>query len=268
MFNSFSNVTTTRVHAVDGDVGPVMDVLFDDRDWVMRYLVVDAGTWLAEREVLISPYSIKQPVGRDGLIDVALTRRLVRASPALDIDQPVSRQQEQEFRRHYHYPAYWDGGGLWALGALPYPSIAPHPDAAHGALADQQAVDMQLRSAEQVCGYEVLGADQGIGVVEDFIFDDESWQIRYLVVDMQGEPPDARRVLIGRPWVERIDWAGQRIHLAMTREQAGHGPTEQDLAAIHRGDEVLRHANHWRPGPGNAASGAPVVSLPLPKAWP
>ena len=248
MFNSFSHVTAARVHAVDGDVGPVQDVLFDDRDWVVRYLVVDAGTWLAERDVLISPYSIKQPARQDGVIDVALTRRLVRSSPALDIDQPVSRQQEQEFRRHYHYPAYWDGGGLWALGPLPYPSIAPLPDTTRATAAVGRPAGMQLRSAEQVCGYEVLGTDQAIGIVDDFVFDDESWQIRYLVVDTQGWWPGGRQVLIGRPWVDRIDWAAQQIQLAMTREQVRHSPAYQDVASIHRDYEVRLHENYRRAG--------------------
>ena len=46
MFNSASHVTTARVRAADGDIGPVMDLLLDDRSWVVRYLLVDAGCWL------------------------------------------------------------------------------------------------------------------------------------------------------------------------------------------------------------------------------
>lgn len=247
MFYSVSHVTAAHVKAVDGDIGPIDDALFDDRHWVIRYLVVDAGSWLAERDVLISPYSVKQPVGHDGVINVALTRRLIRSSPPLDIERPVSRQQEQAFERHYHYPAYWDGGGLWALGAMPYPSVAPRLD------ADQQMVgnypaDMQLRSTEQVCSYEVQATDHGIGQVQDFVFDDESWQIRYLVVDTQSWWPGGRKVLIALPWVDRIDWARQRIHVSLTREQVKRSPVYQDVATIHRDYEVLLHANYQRPG--------------------
>lgn len=247
MFNSVSHVTAGHVMAVDGDIGPIEDVLFDDRDWVIRYLVVDAGIWLAERDVLISPYSIKQPVGQDRVIHVALTRRLIRSSPPLDIEKPVSRQQEQAFERHYHYPAYWDGGGLWALGAMPFPSVAPRPQAAQEA-ASAYPADMQLRSTEQVCSYEVETTDHGIGQVLDFVFDDESWQIRYLVVDTRSWWPGGRKVLIALPWVDRIDWARQQIHVSLTREQIKCSPVYQDVASIHRDYEILLHANYQRPG--------------------
>lgn len=247
MFNSISHITAAHVKAVDGDIGPVEDALFDDRHWVIRYLVVDAGTWLAERDVLISPYSVKQPVGRDGVIDVALTRRLVRTSPALDIDRPVSREQEQEFLRHYHYPAYWNGGGLWALGATPYPSVAPPPHVDRVPARDYPA-DMQLRSVEQMLGYEVEALGHSIGQVQDFVFDDDSWQIRYLVVDTHSWWPGGRPVLVGRPWVDRIDWAGQQIHVALTRDQVKCSPVYQDVASIHRDYEVRLHENYQRPG--------------------
>lgn len=247
MFNSVSHVTTAHVQAVDGDIGPVEDVLFDDSGWVIRYLLVDAGRWLAERQVLISPYSVKQPVGRDRVIDVALTRRLVRSSPARDSDLPVSREQEREFLRHYHYPAYWDGGGRWALGAMPYPSIAPPPTADRGAASGYPA-GMQLRSAGQMEGFEVLAVGQAIGQVHDLVFDDESWQIRYLVVDTQSWWPSGRKVLLGLPWVDRIDWARLEIHVALTREQIKCSPAYQDIASLHRDYEVLLHANYQRAG--------------------
>jgi len=197
--------------------------------------------------VLISPYSIKPPAGQNGLIDVALTRRLVRTSPALDIDRPVSIEQEWEFLRHYHYPAYCDGGGLWALGTTPYPSIAPL-QRADLRTADNYPAGMQLRSAEQVSSYEILAVDHDIGQVQDFVFDAESWQIRYLVVDTHSWWPGGRKVLIGLPWVERIDWTRQQIHVTLTREQVKCSPAYQDVASIHRDYEILLHANYRRTG--------------------
>lgn len=248
MFNSVSHLTAARVQAVDGDIGPVEDLLFDDHHWAIRYLVVDAGTWLAERDVLISPYSIKQPVGRDRLIQVALTRRLIRSSPPLDIERPVSREQEQAFERHYHYPAYWDGGGLWALGAMPYPSMARPPHAGDPEAACTYPAGMQLRSTEQTSGYEVQAIDHGIGQVQDFVFDDESWQIRYLVVDTRSWWPGGRQVLIALSWLDRIDWARQQIHVSLTREEVRCSPAYQDVASIHRDYEIQLHASYQRPG--------------------
>ena len=247
MLNSVSHVTRAHVRAVDGDVGPVDDVLFDDRSWAIRYLVVDAGSWLNERDVLISPYSIKQPVGQGEQIDVALTRRLVRTSPDVDAHRPVSRQQERELLHHYHYPEYWDGAGLWALSAMPFPRVTPlvHDDAAPGG----GPKDMQLRSAEQVSSYEVHATGNTIGQVQDFVFDDDSWLIRYLVVDTHSWWPGGGKVLIGLHWLDRVDWARQQIHVTLTREQVRSSPVHEGTASsIHRDFETRLHANYQRPG--------------------
>jgi hypothetical protein len=247
MFNSASHITTAHVKAVDGDIGPVEHLLFDDHQWVIRYLVVDAGTWLADRDVLISPYSIVQPLRWDRVVDVALTRRLVRTSPALDVGQPISHENEQEFRRHYHYPAYWEGGGLWALGAVPYPSVAPLPTVDRLTSAPFPE-GMRLRSNAQLEGFEVHAVDGCIGEVEDLIFDDQSWVIRYLVVDTKSWWPGGRRVLVGLPWVDRMDWDRQQIHVTLSREQVKCSPGYQDVASIHRDYEISLHVNYQRQG--------------------
>lgn len=55
-------------------------------------------------------------------------------------------------------------------------------------------------------------------------------------------------MLVGRPWVDRIDWAGQRIHVTLTRDQLRSSPVYQDAAAIQRDYEIHPHANYQRPG--------------------
>ena len=47
--------------ATDGAIGHVKDFYFDDEAWVIRYLVVDTGSWLSSRKVLISPIAIGHP---------------------------------------------------------------------------------------------------------------------------------------------------------------------------------------------------------------
>jgi len=255
LFNSISHLIETQAHAVDGDLGPIRDALFDDHRWAIRYLVVNARAWLAEREVLISPYSIKQPVGHDRRVEVALTRRLVAASPDMDTELPITRKQERELMRHYHYPEYWHGDGLWALRAMPAPKLSPLPFSAprvpHAAAAGEGEgglVDLPLRSAEGILDFEVRAADNTLGRVQDVVFDDESWLIRYLVVDTHGWWPRGRKVLVGLHWVDRVDWTLQHMHVTLTRDQVRASPAYQDVASIHRDYEVQLHANYLRPG--------------------
>ena len=96
MLNSVSHLKGSTITATDGAIGHVKEAYFDDQAWAIRYLVVDAGTWLEGRDVLIPPYSVKQPVGSVKNIDVYLTRKQVEACPAIATHLPVSRRHEQE----------------------------------------------------------------------------------------------------------------------------------------------------------------------------
>ena len=67
---------------------------FDDRQWVVRYLIVETGSWLASRKVLISPFAIDHPDWTGKVLPVSITKEQVKNSPDIDTDKPVSRQNE------------------------------------------------------------------------------------------------------------------------------------------------------------------------------
>jgi hypothetical protein len=48
----------SSIEASDGEIGTIKDVCFDNHRWAVRYLAIDTGRWLVEREVLISPISV------------------------------------------------------------------------------------------------------------------------------------------------------------------------------------------------------------------
>ncbi len=253
MFQSTKKLSDSRVTAKDGDIGQVHDAFFDDRSWAIRYLVVDTGSWLNERKVLISPYSVKPPIGGDRHIHVDLTQQQVKDSPDVDTHQPVSRQNERDFLGYYDYPEYWSGGGLWAMGAMPYPAAAfmspAELEVSRAARErDFKAAEVNLRSSNHVTGYEIEASDGNIGRVDDFVFDEDSWAIRYLVVDTSNWWPMGRKVLIGIHWTDSIDWATQKIHVGLTRAQVQSSPEFDDLSSIAREYETRLHKNYQRPG--------------------
>ena len=92
------------IHATDGTIGHVQDFYFDDEAWVIRYLVVDTGTWLSSRKVLISPVAIGRPNWIEKILPVSITKEQVKQSPDIDTDKPVSRQNEVEYLGYYGYP--------------------------------------------------------------------------------------------------------------------------------------------------------------------
>ena len=58
MLNKAKELKGYKLNALDGDIGHVKEFYFDDRHWTIRYLVAETGTWLADRQVLISPYAL------------------------------------------------------------------------------------------------------------------------------------------------------------------------------------------------------------------
>ena len=49
MLRSVKNLEGYAIGGTDGEIGHAKDFYFDDRAWVVRYLVVDAGTYHAQR---------------------------------------------------------------------------------------------------------------------------------------------------------------------------------------------------------------------------
>jgi hypothetical protein len=250
MLNSISHLEGATVAATDGEIGHIEQAFFDDQAWVIRYLVVDTGSWLSGREVLISPFAVTQPLGSGKIVEVALTRNQVKTSPPIDTHRPVSRRHEQETLRHYDYPDYWAGGGLWAFSDLPTLPI-PQTTGDNEAAARDEVVppeDVHLRSSLAVKGYRIQAEDDSIGHVQGFIFDDESWAIRYLVVDTRNWWPGGTKVLVATRWIDRIDWAESTVHVKLTREQVKASPVYDEATPVRREYEKRLHDAYKRIG--------------------
>src|SRR5580698_4198641 len=58
VLRSMQELEGFAIHATDGAIGHVSDFYFDDHTWVVRYLVVQTGSWLLSRKVLISPVAL------------------------------------------------------------------------------------------------------------------------------------------------------------------------------------------------------------------
>jgi len=258
MLRSVNEIHDSRINATDDQLGHVKEAYFDDDVWTIRYLVVDTGNWLTGRKVLISPYSIRTPLTEGKLIDVSLTREQVRNSPDVETHKPVSRQHERDYMAYYGYPSYWEMGGVW--GTMDYP-LFPYAedlkqDARRTALereplpnqADQNNEDSHLRSTADVSGYDIQASDGSIGHVEDFIFDDESWSIRYLVVDTVNWWPGGRKVLVATQWIDSIDWELRKVVTSLTRDAVQNSPEYKAGALLDRQYEEMLHQSHQRDG--------------------
>jgi len=241
MLRSLKGIEKYKVSATDGDVGSVANFLVDDVGWAVRYLVVDTGGLLGGREVLITPIAFREvdyPANRFRLL---LTIDKIKASPSVNLDLPVSRQYESEYNGYYGYPGYWGWGGLWGPGRSPGGLASGEPDASRSRLGEPPG-DAHLRSAKDVTGYHIEATDGAIGHVKDFLVDDETWEVRYMVVATANWWP-GKSVLISPAWATRISWLDRKVYVGMTREairtSPEWNPTQQVAAAYEQ--ELYRH---------------------------
>ncbi|KAE8755466.1 PRC-barrel domain containing protein [Paraburkholderia madseniana] len=255
MLRSIKSLHGCTVAARDGDIGSVDDVYFDDEAWGVRYLVVDTGNWMRERQVLISPYSAKHMDRESGTVHVHLARQQVRDSPNIDTHKPVSRQHETEYLLYYGYPTYWGGLNLWGMGSSPAFDIKDvPPDPASEALPrpdpdpHQAPVDVHLHSTNAVEGYHIEVADGSIGHVSGFIFDDVAWAIRYLTVDTRNWWPGGKEVLVATRWIDLIDWVGSTVSTRLSRDAIRSSPEYDDSVPLTRDYEKRLHEFHGRDG--------------------
>lgn len=227
MLRSVKELHGYPILASDGEIGKVDEFYFDDEEWRIRYLVVDIGKWLSGQRVLISPAVLGQPNQMTHVLPVTLTQEQVNDSPDIDQDKPVSRQPKIE---------YWPG-----LGIPTNPGVAGLYAAAQS-VADkdeEHKPDPHLRSTREVIGYHIQARDGQIGHVEDFIVDDETWKIRYLVVNTRNWLP-GKKVLVEPRWVDRVSWAGSKVFVALLRASIKDKPGYDLLALAKR--EAKRHA--------------------------
>jgi hypothetical protein len=76
-----STITGCSIEAKDGEIGSISDLLFEDDSWSVRWLVVDTGTWLSGREVLLPTSHLMTATAGVTAIPVELTKDQVKDSP-------------------------------------------------------------------------------------------------------------------------------------------------------------------------------------------
>lgn len=213
------------IGGTDGEIGKVKEFYFDDQSWTIRYLVVETGTWLFGKEVLVSTEAVLTPDWNGKVFPVNLTKEQIKNSPDIDTDKPVSRQHEIELYNYYPWTSYWGGGG-WAggMGTTGMISAATPPlETAIQENTAKQGGDPHLRSTVHVAGYNIKATDGEIGDVEDFILDDSNWKIDYMLVDTGNWFP-GKKVIISPNLVKEVEWDKALVVVKATEEQVKNSP--------------------------------------------
>ncbi len=260
MLRNSKDLEGCAIGATDGTIGEVKDLYFDDEAWIIRYLVVSTGTWLANRKVLISPFALSQPQWALKLLRASLTKEQVKNSPDIDTDKPVSRQHEAQYLKYYRYPAYWGGAAAWGVGPSPnlmpmgaeydWPADSYGQQAEHdGAEAKQhQGDDPHLRSCNAVLKYHIHASDGYLGHVAGLLVDDETWAIRYLVVDTSNWWL-GHQVLVAPQWIRDVNWFSSNVSVDLSRKTLKDAPPYDAGSGLDRQQEITLFEYYGSPGP-------------------
>ena len=226
MLRSIKQLYGEKLRASDGEIGHVKDFYFDDQKWVVRYAVVDTGSWLLDRLVLISPHAFGNLDQNRGFLLVNLTRQQIENSPPIESHKPVSRQYEEEYYRYYGWPSYWMGEGIWGMNAFPMVRPPPYPlpsEVAEESDSARNANDPHLRSTHAVTGYHLQTSEETIGHVTDFMMDDKSWAICHLVVET-GTWFSGKEIVISPSHIDRISYEDSKVFVNLTKEAILQAP--------------------------------------------
>ncbi len=85
--------------------------------------------------------------------------------------------------------------------------------------------------------------------VEDFIFEDDVWTVRYMVVDTRNWLP-GRKVLVSPGWINSISWTERMVGVDLTIEAIKNAPEYDFSTPVTREYEVrlfdfYGHHKYW-----------------------
>lgn len=236
-----------KIHALDGEIGHVDQLYFDDETWTVKYVVVDIGKWLSGRQVLISPTAILEVNPNHKMLNLTLTKDEIEKSPDIHTHKTVARQHPTNYSIYLGWP--YDPGLLVPHQTRGYSTgenvvTDPESDRSVDSSLDEEN-DPHLRSTGVVGTYHIMTLDGEIGHVEDFIVDDQSWTIRYAVVDTKNWWP-GKKVLLATEWILWVSWAESNTYVSPPRERISSAPEFDPTRPLTRDYEQKLYAHYQR----------------------
>ena len=104
---SAREVGSYYIEATDGEIGHVEDFLVEDRNWAIRYMIVDTKNWWPGKKVLVSPQWIDRVSWSDSKAYIDLPRERIKQAPEYEKNMTISRDYEERVYRHYSRSGYW-----------------------------------------------------------------------------------------------------------------------------------------------------------------
>ncbi len=128
--NPANDIRGRKVKDKDGkDIGKVADLLVDDQEQKVRFLLLEHGGFLGlgEKKTLIPVDAVTEIT--DSEVAINQTGEHVAAAPGYNPDLVDARPHHSSIYSHYGYPPYWGGEYTYPpMGMTVFPMSPPPPD--------------------------------------------------------------------------------------------------------------------------------------------
>jgi hypothetical protein len=215
MVQNARKLTGYTINATDGAFGKVDDFYFNERFWLIRYLVAGTEGWLPNRLVLISPFVITKVDLENQSLAVNLNREQVINSPPISYDMPVSRAKEIELLQYYGWPDFWQPLEVNLAKSAVLLTKWTDKESTYKKNPNERVYNPYLRSTHEIFGYKIRAKRGYAGHIDDYLIDIRDWSIQYFIVktNLWG-----RKVLLAPNWIDKVDWAHRRIRVQLARK--------------------------------------------------
>lgn len=231
---SLKNLIGYSIETLDGPKGKVKDFLFNEENWVVRYLDAEFGNLSKEKRVLIPKPALKEPDWDRDKFYVNLKKEDIESCPDLDDRRPVSREYESALSKHYNIPHYWPYYYVPAGAPMFFP---PRPLSSPRKIINEKDLDTSLRSFREVEEYQITAIDGKMGHVEDLIVADEDWQIVYAIVDTSNWVPWSKKIMLAIDWLEDISYVEKEVKIGLTTDTIKDAPEFDNSSTLTLEDE-------------------------------
>lgn len=239
MLISSNELLGYHIDALDGELGKIRDIYFDDTSWRLRYFMADTGELIGRRRVLVSPIAVDRPDWPRGVVPVVLNSEQVKNSPDITTELPVSRQEEERLFEYYQWAPYWATMDM-AANPLMHNTLAKAREAEKNIENEEADTnDSHLRSLREVIGYDIQASDGEAGHMIDMIVDTDTWDIGYLAVDTKRLLPGGK-VLLTSDKVDEVSFKESSVYLELSKDEVENAMPYDPSAPINR-EYVLYH---------------------------
>jgi hypothetical protein len=252
MLRKLHSLKSFVVHGRNGKLGKVDDFYFDQKQFVVRYLVIDTGNWLEHEQTLISTHAIDNIDFDSSKVYVDLSSEQLENSPSIEQNEPISKTKEKALIEYFGWPDYWKkthsseselihAGITERKKLLNFKTLQKEDEAKQKA----KKVDSNLRSLEEIRGYKIHAKDDKFGHLEDlFVEEKDSWIIRYLLIDTRNIM-EGKLVIIAPDWIESINWFDKEIFIDKDKKEIEESPEYiEEKAPIDKNYEELLYDHY------------------------